>query len=72
MGSYTTISMTNVSRLHLAIWALIYGGLLTLVVAYFASPHDAALASWLSVAGGVAAAIGVALLLYRASIKDSK
>ena len=72
MGSYTTISMTNVSRLHLAIWALIYGGLLTLAVSYFASPHDATLASWMSILGGVAVVAGVVLLLYRATIKDSK
>jgi hypothetical protein len=72
MSSYTDITMTNFARMHALIWALIYGGLLALVVSYFTRPASAALANWLVGAGAIAVIAGIAVLLYRATLKDEQ
>jgi hypothetical protein len=72
MSSYTQIDMTNFARMHALIWTLIYGGLLALVVSYFTRPANTALANWLAGAGVVSVAAGIAILLYRATLKDEQ
>lgn len=72
MSSYTDIDMTNFARMHALIWALIYGGLLALVVSYFTRPASAALAGWLVGLGVIAVVGGVSVLLYRATLKDEE
>ncbi len=72
MSNYLEIDMTNFARMHALIWALIYGGLLALVVSYFARLADATLANWLMGLGAAAVVGGVATLLYRATLKDDQ
>lgn len=52
------------------VWVLIYGGSLLLCLAVFVGRGDAALAWTLGVAGGAAAAVGAALIVVRARMKD--
>jgi hypothetical protein len=72
MSVYATIPMSQHARMHSLIWALIYGGLLTLIVAYFTSPQDPGLAIGMSFVGGIAVVAGIVLLFYRSTIKDKK
>ena len=59
----------SVARLHKAIWSLIYGGLLLLVLGLFVEKSDAANGWIMVVAGGVAAALGFVLIYVRSRIK---
>lgn len=59
----------SVARLHKAIWSLIYGGLLLLVLGLFVEKSDAATGLIMVVAGGVAAALGFVLIYVRSRIK---
>jgi len=60
----------NLQRLHTLIWALIYGGLLTLVlgIATQRTAHDTGWA--LMVVGALTAAAGVVLIAVRARHPD--
>ena len=60
----------NLQRLHKLIWVLIYGGLLTLVLGIATSRTDGALGWSLAAGGGVAAAVGVALIAVRARLRE--
>lgn len=59
----------TLQRLHKIIWALIYGGLLTLVLGIATARTDAATGWVLMVGGGVVAAAGVVLIAVRARLK---
>ena len=59
----------TLQRLHKIIWALIYGGLLTLVLGIATARTDAAAGWVLMVGGGVVAAVGVVLIAVRARLK---
>ncbi|CAN7277058.1 MULTISPECIES: hypothetical protein [Acidovorax] len=60
----------TLQRLHKIIWALIYGGLLTLVLGIATARTDAATGWVLMVGGGLVAAVGVVLIAVRARLKD--
>ncbi|MBL7091535.1 hypothetical protein [Acidovorax sp.] len=59
----------TLQRLHKIIWALIYGGLLTLVLGIATARTDAATGWVLMVGGGVVAVVGVVLIAVRARLK---
>ena len=59
----------TLQRLHKIIWALIYGGLLTLVLGIATARTDASTGWVLMVVGGVVAAVGVVLIAVRARLK---
>ena len=59
----------SVVRLHKAIWSLIYGGLLLLVLGLFVENSDEATGWIMVVAGGVMAALGCVLIYVRSRIK---
>ena len=59
----------TLQRLHKIIWALIYGGLLTLVLGIATARTDASTGWVLMVGGGVVAAVGVVLIAVRARLK---
>lgn len=59
----------TLQRLHKIIWALIYGGLLTLVLGIATARTDAATGWVLMVGGGLVAAVGVVLIAVRARLK---
>ena len=52
----------TLQRMHQLIWALIYGGLLTLVLGIATTPADEPLGWALGLTGGVLAAVGVVLI----------
>ena len=58
-----------IARLQSLIWILIYGGLLTLVLGVFAERLHDAIGWSLVVGGGLAAAVGFALIYVRSRIK---
>ena len=60
----------TLQRLQTLIWVLIYGGLLTLVLGIATARTDGALGWSLAVGGGVAAAVGVALIAVRARLRE--
>ena len=59
----------TLQRLHKIIWALIYGGLLTLVLGIATARTDEMLGWVLMVGGGAVAAVGVVLIAVRARLK---
>jgi hypothetical protein len=59
----------TLQRMHQLIWALIYGGLLTLVLGLATAPADEPLGWSLGICGGVLAAVGVALIGLRSRLK---
>jgi hypothetical protein len=63
----TTPSKT-IARLQQLIWALIYGGLLTLVLGVYVERLDDAVGWSMMVGGGVVAAIGFALIYVRSRL----
>ncbi|MDB5891387.1 MAG: hypothetical protein JWP47_2218 [Polaromonas sp.] len=63
-------SNKNIRRLHSLIWALIYGGLLTLVLGFSLQRTDDALGWTLVTAGGVVAAAGFVLIYVRSRMRS--
>ena len=59
----------SLQRLHHLIWAVIYGGLLTLVLGLATASTDNVVGWSLIVVGGIAAAAGVVLIDVRARLK---
>ena len=61
------------SRIEALVWVLLYGGLLAVVLGIFVVREDggAAVGHALWVAGALAAAGGVALIVARSRMKDS-
>ena len=60
----------TLQRLQTLIWVLIYGGLLTLVLGIATARTDGALGWSFAAGGGVAAAVGVALIAVRARLRE--
>ena len=60
----------TLQRLQPLIWVLSYGGLLTLVLGIATARTDGALGWSLAAGGGVAAAVGVALIAVRARLRE--
>lgn len=63
-------SPRTLQRLQQLIWVLIYGGLLTLVLGVATARTDEPLGTALAVAGGVVAAVGIALIAVRARLRS--
>ncbi|MES2612261.1 MAG: hypothetical protein V4679_18555 [Pseudomonadota bacterium] len=61
----------TLERMHLLIWALIYGGLLTLVLGLATARADEELGWALCAAGGALAAVGVVLIGVRSRLTAS-
>lgn len=60
----------KMARLHKIIWALIFGGLLTIVLGIFVGKSDDA-TGWITVAAGcVLTAIGAVLIYVRSTMTD--
>ena len=59
----------SVARLHNAIWLLIYGGLITLVLGLFVEKTDDAIGWSMVVVGAVMAVLGCVLIFVRSRIK---
>lgn len=57
------------ARVETLVWVLIYGGLLSLSLGFFAAPRAETLGYGLMLAGGVAAVVGVVLIFLRARMK---
>jgi hypothetical protein len=60
----------TISRIDSAIWILLYGGLLTLVLGLFTQRADDDLGLALVVGGGIAAALGAALVYVRSRMNS--
>ncbi len=63
-----TTSNKAILRLHKIIWALIYGGLLTLVLGVSVQRMDNAIGWTMVVVGGILAAIGAVLIYVRSRL----
>ena len=59
-----------IARLHALIWALIYGGLLTLVLGLSVQRTDGALGWSMVVIGALVAAVGFVLIYLRSRMKS--
>nr|WP_315429688.1 hypothetical protein [uncultured Albidiferax sp.] len=59
----------TISRLEKAIWILLYGGLLSLVLGLFTQRVDDDLGLTLVIGGGVAAALGAVLIYVRSRVR---
>jgi hypothetical protein len=65
-----TMKPQHIQWLQRAIWVLVYGGLLTLVLGLSVQRSDAVL-GWSLFVGGISAAVlGVALIFVRSKIKE--
>ena len=62
-------SNKTISRLHSLIWALIYGGLLTLVLGLTVQRTDDPIGWSMVVVGGLLAAAGAVLIYVRSTMK---
>lgn len=60
----------STQKLEVAIWALIFGGLVVLGLGVAVQRSDAALGWGLIALGAVAAAVGVVLIIVRSRIPD--
>ncbi len=56
--------------LDVAIWVLVYGGLLTAILGIATSQQAQVLGTWLGFAGGLAALTGFLLILFRARLGE--
>ena len=59
----------SISRLHSLIWALIYGGLLTIVLGIFVERSDEPIGWSMVLIGSIATAAGFALIYVRSRMK---
>lgn len=67
---YNGTTNVRLLRMERAIWTLIYGGLLTLVLGYFAQSSQGVDATLLNVIGGIALAAGVVMVFIRARLRE--
>lgn len=67
-GTETT-SNKSIARLHQLIWALIYGGLLTVVLGLSVRRTSDPIGWSMVVVGGLVAALGVVLIYVRSKMK---
>ncbi|MDR7377064.1 hypothetical protein J2X19_001722 [Rhodoferax ferrireducens] len=61
----------TISRLENAVWILLYGGLLSLVLGLFTRRVDDDLGLSLVIGGGVAAALGAVLVYVRSRVRPN-
>ena len=59
------------ARLHKIIWALIFGGLLTLILGVFVGRTDDAIGWTMVAAGCVLTAVGAVLIYVRSRLKET-
>jgi Flp pilus assembly protein protease CpaA len=69
-NKYNGTSNARLLRMERVIWILIYGGLLTLVLAWFTENTQATSATGLYAVGGVALVIGLAVFYLRSLHKE--
>ncbi len=69
-NKYNGTSNARLLRMERVIWILIYGGLLTLVLAWFTENTQATNATGLYAVGGVALVIGLAVFYLRSLHKE--
>ena len=67
---YNGTSNARLLRMERVIWPLVYGGLLTLVLAWFSENTQGSSATGLYAVGAVALAMGVAVFFLRARQKE--
>lgn len=67
---YNGTTNARLVRLESIIWTLIYGGLLTLVLAYFAQTTQGMDPTVLNTVGCVAVLIGVVMVLVRSRLRE--
>ena len=67
---YNGTTNARLLRMERVIWMLIYGGLLTLVLAYFARESQGLDATVLNVLGGAALAAGVVMVFIRSRLRE--
>jgi Flp pilus assembly protein protease CpaA len=67
---YNGTSNTRLLRMERLIWILIYGGLLSLVLAWFTENTQATSATGLYAVGGVALAMGLVIFYLRSVQKE--
>jgi len=60
----------RLAQLEKLIWALIYGGLLSVVVGYFMQRDGEASGQWLMGVGTVVAVVGVILIVVRSRLHE--
>jgi hypothetical protein len=60
----------KMARLHKIIWALIFGGLLTVILGLFVGKTDDGLGWMMMAAGGVLTAVGAVLIYVRSTMAD--
>ncbi len=69
---YNGTTNARLLRIERAIWTLIYGGLLMLVLAYFAQETQGVDPTLLNVLGGIAVAAGVLLVYVRSRLREER
>ena len=67
---YNGTSKARLLRMERVIWPLIYGGLLTLVLAWFTENTQATSATGLYAVGAVALAMGISAFVWRSRQKE--
>jgi hypothetical protein len=67
---YNGTTNARLLRMERVIWLLIYGGLLTLVLAYFAGETQGLDVTVLNVIGGAALAAGVVMVFVRSRLRE--
>lgn len=67
---YNGTTNLRLARVETAIWVLIYGGLLCLVVGLFMSRQHSGSGFWMVVGGVIIAACGAALVYLRSRLRE--
>jgi hypothetical protein len=65
------VTKTMLTKIQWLIWIVIYGGLLSIVLAHFVEPADPGTALWLQAVGAAFVALGVLLIYLRSRLKES-
>ncbi len=60
-----------IARIERLAWILVYGGLLSMLLGWVTLREEAATGGWLLSAGGVAAALGVVLIIIRSGLRPA-
>jgi hypothetical protein len=69
---YNGTTNARLLRVERVIWALIYGGLLTLVLSYFAHEKQGVDVTLLQIIGGLAVAAGVVMVFVRSRLHEER
>jgi hypothetical protein len=60
----------SIKRIEALTWVLIYGGLIAISLGWFLTPTQGPWGELLMTAGGIAAAVGVVLIVVRSRMKS--